>query len=96
MRIYANDDLVGVEVGGAVKNVLAIATGLCDGMDLGLNARAALVTRVVESLLYNVSATDAVSFVATALFLAFVAILAAYIPARRATAVDPLVALRAE
>ncbi|WP_048440051.1 NAD(P)H-dependent glycerol-3-phosphate dehydrogenase [Caenimonas sp. SL110] len=45
MRIYANDDLVGVEVGGAVKNVLAIATGLCDGLALGLNARAALVTR---------------------------------------------------
>lgn len=45
LRVYANDDIVGVEVGGAVKNVLAIATGLCDGMHLGLNARAALVTR---------------------------------------------------
>jgi glycerol-3-phosphate dehydrogenase (NAD(P)+) len=45
MRIYANDDVAGVEVGGAVKNVLAIATGLCDGLALGLNARAALVTR---------------------------------------------------
>lgn len=45
MRVYANDDLVGVEVGGAVKNVLAIATGLCDGLNLGLNARAALITR---------------------------------------------------
>lgn len=45
MRVYANDDLAGVEVGGAVKNVLAIATGLCDGLALGLNARAALVTR---------------------------------------------------
>ncbi|QBM27026.1 NAD(P)H-dependent glycerol-3-phosphate dehydrogenase [Hydrogenophaga pseudoflava] len=45
LRIYANDDAVGVEVGGAVKNVLAIATGLCDGLALGLNARAALVTR---------------------------------------------------
>jgi len=45
LRIYANDDIVGVEVGGAVKNVLAIATGLCDGLSLGLNARAALVTR---------------------------------------------------
>lgn len=45
LRIYANDDLVGVEVGGAVKNVLAIATGVCDGLGLGLNARAALVTR---------------------------------------------------
>ena len=45
LRIYANEDLPGVEVGGAVKNVLAIATGLCDGLALGLNARAALVTR---------------------------------------------------
>ena len=45
VRVYANDDLAGVEVGGAVKNVLAIATGLCDGLNLGLNARAALITR---------------------------------------------------
>ena len=45
LRVYANDDLVGVEVGGAVKNVLSIATGLCDGLNLGLNARAALITR---------------------------------------------------
>jgi len=45
LRIYANDDLIGVEVGGAVKNVLAIATGVCDGLGLGLNSRAALMTR---------------------------------------------------
>ncbi len=45
LRIYANDDLPGVEVGGAVKNVLAIATGISDGLGLGLNARAALITR---------------------------------------------------
>jgi glycerol-3-phosphate dehydrogenase (NAD(P)+) len=45
MRIYTGDDLVGVEVGGAVKNVLAIATGIADGLGLGLNARAALITR---------------------------------------------------
>lgn len=45
LRVYANDDWIGVEVGGAVKNVLAIATGLCDGLHLGLNARAALITR---------------------------------------------------
>jgi glycerol-3-phosphate dehydrogenase (NAD(P)+) len=45
LRVYASDDMVGVEVGGAVKNVLAIATGLCDGLQLGLNARAALITR---------------------------------------------------
>ena len=40
LRVYANDDMVGVEVGGAVKNVLAIATGLCDGLGLGLDADA--------------------------------------------------------
>lgn len=45
MRLYANDDITGVAVGGAVKNVMAIATGLSDGLGYGLNARAALVTR---------------------------------------------------
>jgi len=45
LRIYTSADPIGVEVGGAVKNVLAIATGIADGMQLGLNARAALVTR---------------------------------------------------
>ncbi|MRV75724.1 NAD(P)H-dependent glycerol-3-phosphate dehydrogenase [Duganella sp. FT92W] len=45
LRVYSTPDLVGVEVGGAVKNVLAIATGVADGLGLGLNARAALITR---------------------------------------------------
>lgn len=45
LRVYTSTDPVGVEVGGAVKNVLAIATGISDGMGLGLNARAALITR---------------------------------------------------
>ena len=45
LRVYSSTDLVGVEVGGAVKNVLAIATGAADGLGLGLNARAALITR---------------------------------------------------
>jgi glycerol-3-phosphate dehydrogenase (NAD(P)+) len=45
VRVYSSADLVGVEVGGAVKNVLAIATGVADGLGLGLNARAALITR---------------------------------------------------
>lgn len=45
MRLYANEDVIGVSVGGAVKNVMAIATGLSDGLNYGLNARAALVTR---------------------------------------------------
>lgn len=45
LRIYTSPDPVGVEVGGAVKNVMAIATGIADGLGLGLNARAALITR---------------------------------------------------
>jgi glycerol-3-phosphate dehydrogenase (NAD(P)+) len=51
LRVYAHDDMVGVEVGGAVKNVLAIATGLCDGLNLGLNARAALITRGLAEMM---------------------------------------------
>jgi glycerol-3-phosphate dehydrogenase (NAD(P)+) len=45
LRIYYSADLVGVEVAGAVKNVMAIAAGICDGLGLGQNARAALITR---------------------------------------------------
>ncbi|MAI79706.1 MAG: glycerol-3-phosphate dehydrogenase [Deltaproteobacteria bacterium] len=44
-RCYSTDDLIGVEVGGALKNVIAIAVGMSDGMELGTNARAALMTR---------------------------------------------------
>jgi glycerol-3-phosphate dehydrogenase (NAD(P)+) len=44
-RIYGSDDMVGVELGGALKNVMAIAAGACDGLRLGNNARAALITR---------------------------------------------------
>ncbi len=44
-RLYAGNDVIGAEIGGAVKNVMAIATGICDGLGLGLNARAALLTR---------------------------------------------------
>jgi glycerol-3-phosphate dehydrogenase (NAD(P)+) len=45
MRVYSSVDLIGVELGGALKNVMAIAAGISDGMQLGLNARAALITR---------------------------------------------------
>lgn len=45
LRVYSNADLIGVELGGALKNVMAIAAGLCDGMALGMNARAAIITR---------------------------------------------------
>jgi glycerol-3-phosphate dehydrogenase (NAD(P)+) len=44
-RIYTNDDVIGVELGGAVKNVIAIAAGVCDGLGLGHNSVAALITR---------------------------------------------------
>lgn len=45
LRLYSSTDVIGVELGGAVKNVMAIATGICDGMGFGSNARAALITR---------------------------------------------------
>jgi glycerol-3-phosphate dehydrogenase (NAD(P)+) len=44
-RVYVNDDPTGTQLGGAMKNVLAIAAGICDGMNMGLNSRAALITR---------------------------------------------------
>jgi len=44
-RVYVHDDIIGVELGGALKNVVAIATGMIDGMELGMNTRAALITR---------------------------------------------------
>jgi glycerol-3-phosphate dehydrogenase (NAD(P)+) len=50
LRVYHSDDVVGVEIGGAVKNVLAIAVGICDGLGLGQNARAALITRGLAEL----------------------------------------------
>jgi glycerol-3-phosphate dehydrogenase (NAD(P)+) len=45
LRIYSSDDVAGVEVGGAVKNVIAIGAGICDGLEFGESARAALITR---------------------------------------------------
>jgi glycerol-3-phosphate dehydrogenase (NAD(P)+) len=49
-RIYTSDDLRGVELGGALKNVYAIAAGICDGLELGLNARAAFLTRALSEM----------------------------------------------
>jgi glycerol-3-phosphate dehydrogenase (NAD(P)+) len=56
MRVYSTDDLVGVELGGAIKNVLAIAAGIGDGLNLGLNARAAVLTRGLAEMMRLVKA----------------------------------------
>ena len=91
---------VRVALGASRQNVLTLILGhgarlAGAGILLGA-AGAALVTPLVRSILYNVTPTDPLSFAGTAIFLAIVAILAGYIPARRATAVDPIIALRAE
>jgi len=79
------DDLMPSDIRFVVFTMIGIVCGLIG---------AAAATRVVTSLLYNVTATDPLSFTATAAFLAAVALAASYVPARRATAVDPMVALR--
>lgn len=49
-RVYTHDDIIGVEIGGALKNVIAIAAGICDGLGLGHNSRAALITRGLSEI----------------------------------------------
>jgi glycerol-3-phosphate dehydrogenase (NAD(P)+) len=49
-RVYTTDDVIGVELGGALKNVFAIAAGICDGMELGDNSKAALMTRAIAEM----------------------------------------------
>lgn len=49
-RVYTHDDIIGVEIGAALKNVIAIAAGICDGLGLGYNARAALITRGISEI----------------------------------------------
>jgi len=50
-RAYTSNDMIGAELGGAFKNVMAVATGICDGMQLGNNARAALITRGLAEMM---------------------------------------------
>jgi glycerol-3-phosphate dehydrogenase (NAD(P)+) len=50
MRVYTNEDIIGVELGGALKNVIAIATGIAAGLELGHNATAALITRGISEV----------------------------------------------
>ena len=58
-RAYTGEDMIGAELGGAVKNVMAVATGICDGMELGDNARAALITRGLAEMMRLGAALDA-------------------------------------
>jgi putative ABC transport system permease protein len=87
-------------LGAARRDILSLVlrqgiTLAATGVGIGL-AGAYLVTRLMESLLFGVSATDFTTFAGVALMLVLVAVLASYIPARRATRVDPIVALRYE
>ena len=81
-------DVLKLAVGGGLKLVLI-------GVGIGL-ATAFILTRVMSSLLFGVSATDPTTFITISLVLISAAVLASFIPARRATKVDPMVALRYE
>jgi len=59
LRVYTSNDVIGVELGGAVKNVIAIAAGICDGLDLGSSARAALITRGLAEMMRLAAAASA-------------------------------------
>jgi glycerol-3-phosphate dehydrogenase (NAD(P)+) len=68
LRIYTSTDPIGVQVGGSIKNVLAVATGTCDGLGMGLNARAALMTRGLSEMarLGVALGADALTFIGMA------------------------------
>ena len=87
---------LGAQLGDVLKLVLSHGVKLTIiGVAIGLIG-AYLVTRAITSVLYGVSATDPLTFGSVSLILITVALLACYVPARRATKVDPLVALRYE
>jgi putative ABC transport system permease protein len=91
---------VRIALGASTGDILKLVVGqgmrmVAGGLVLGLLASLAL-TRVMSSLLFNVSATDPATFILVSVLLAAVAFLASYLPARRATRVDPMVALRYE
>jgi putative ABC transport system permease protein len=81
-------DVLRLVVGSSLKVVLI-------GVALGL-VGAYILTRVLSNLLYGISVTDPSTFVSMSLLLIIIALLASYIPARRATKVDPIIALRSE
>lgn len=87
-------------LGAGFRNVLGLVVG--EGLALALagiaigTAASLALTRVMRDLLFGVSPTDSITFVAVVLLLTAVALLAAYVPARRATRIDPMVALRYE